>query len=130
VVSGIVFVLAFLFWPYEYRMPFEEGHRAYVMYTPIVGGTVGLSVLALSFAMISYVREFFPDELSVQQRHDGPSDEVARATFLAQVTEAARDTGIGRRRFFGRGAAAGVLGVASSVAATAVWFRLRRESTG
>ena len=35
--------------------------------------------------MIQYVKKFFPDEVSIQQRHDGPSDEVARRTVIAQL---------------------------------------------
>lgn len=35
--SGLAFVLALLFWPYEYRAPFEEGHRLYALYTPVAG---------------------------------------------------------------------------------------------
>ena len=47
----------------------------YALYTPLIGGHFGLGVLALGIAVISYVKKFFPDEVSVQQRHDGPSDE-------------------------------------------------------
>ena len=38
-------------------------------------------------------KKFFPDEISVQQRHDGASDEVARKTVIAQLAKAGQDTG-------------------------------------
>ena len=44
-------------------------------------------MLALGIAVIAYVKKFFPEEVSVQQRHDGPSDEVARRTVVAQVVK-------------------------------------------
>src|SRR3712207_2628548 len=107
-VSGLAFLLAFLFWPFEYVPPGTPGHTVISLYTPIIGGTLGLSVLALGIAVIAYVKKFFPDEVSVQQRHDGPSDEVARRTLVAQVAEAGRQTGIARRKMI-----AGSAGIAT-----------------
>ena len=124
-VSGLAFLVAFLFWPYEYRAPGDPGYTAYALYTPVVGGMLGLSVLALGVGVIQYVKKFFPDEVSVQQRHDGPSDEVARRTVVAQVVQAGRDSGIGRRKVIAgsAGLAAGVLGLGLGVAAVAPLVR-------
>jgi ubiquinol-cytochrome c reductase iron-sulfur subunit len=123
--SGLAFVAAFLFWPYQYVPPFEPGYAIYAAYTPIVGATFGFSVLALGVAVILYVKKFFPDEVSVQQRHDGPSDEIARQTVLAQMAKAGQDTTIARRSMIKRsaGAAAGVLGLGLGVAALAPLIR-------
>lgn len=123
--SGLAFVAAFIFWPYEYRSPFQEGYTAYILYTPIVGATFGTAVLALGIGVIAYVKRFFPDEVSVQQRHDGPSDEVARRTVMAQLAKAGTDTTIGRRSLIksSAGAAAGVLGLSLGVAAVAPLIR-------
>ena len=57
----------------------------YALYTPVIGTMLGLGILALGVAVIQYVKKFFPDEVSIQQRHDGPSDEVARRTVIAQL---------------------------------------------
>ncbi len=117
--SGLGFIAAFIFWPWEYRSPFEEGYQVYALYTPVVGGLFGLSVLALGIAVIHYVKKFFPDEVSVQQRHDGASDQVARRTVVAQIAAAGKDTDIGRRSLIKRaaGGAAAVLGLGLGVAA-------------
>jgi ubiquinol-cytochrome c reductase iron-sulfur subunit len=117
--SGLAFIVAFVAWPYEYVSPGEPGNLVYSLYTPIVGATFGFSVLALGVGVIAYVRGFFPDEVSVQQRHDGASDELARRTVLAQLAKAGQDTSIGRRKMIKRsaGAAAGVLGLGLGVAA-------------
>ena len=123
--SGVAFLVAFLFWPFEYVPPGNPGYRVMSLYTPVVGGTLGLSVLALGIAVIAYVKKFFPDEVSVQQRHDGPSDEVARRTVVAQVVQAGKDTGIARRKVIAgsAGLATGVLGLGLGIAAVAPLVR-------
>jgi len=95
--SALAFVIAFIWWPHEYVAPDQPGYRMYSLYTPVVGVTFGLAVLALGIGVISYVKKFFPSEVSVQQRHDGPSDEVARRTVMAQLAAAGKDTTIARR---------------------------------
>ena len=124
-VSGVAFLAAFLFWPFEYVPPGNPEHTLISLYTPIVGGTLGFSVLALGIAVIAYVKKFFPDEVSVQQRHDGPSDEVARRVVVAQVQEAGRQSGLARRKMIigAAGLATGVLGLGVGVAAVAPLVR-------
>jgi ubiquinol-cytochrome c reductase iron-sulfur subunit len=124
-ISGLAFIGSFLFWPYQYKAPGQPGYDLYALYTPIVGGTFGLSVLAVGIGVIAYVKKFFPDEVSIQQRHDGASDELARQTVVAQVVKAGKDTGIARRSLIVRsaGAAAGVLGLGLGVASIAPLVR-------
>lgn len=124
-VSGLAFLGFYLFWPYEYKAPSDPGHLAYSLYTPLVGSTFGLAVLALGVGIIAYVKKFFPDEVSVQQRHDGSSDELARKTVLAQLAKAGQDTGIARRSLIKRsaGAAAGIFGLGLGIAAVAPLVR-------
>ncbi len=121
-VSGLAFLAAFLFWPYQYVAPGEPG---YTLYTPVVGLTFGLAVLTLGIGVISYIKKFFPDEVSVQQRHDGASDDVARLTVTAQLVKAGTDTDIARRKLIVRaaGGAAGVLGLGLGIAAVAPLVR-------
>jgi ubiquinol-cytochrome c reductase iron-sulfur subunit len=117
--SAVGFILAFLFWPWQYVPTGAPGYTIFSLYTPVVGGLLGLSVLALGIAVIAYVKKFFPDEVSVQQRHDGPSDEVARRTVVAQVVQAGKETGLGRRKMIlgSAGLAAGALGLGVGIAA-------------
>jgi len=124
-VSGLAFLAAFVFWPFEYVAPGEPGYALYTLYTPVVGFTFGLSVLAIGIGVISYIKKFFPDEVSVQQRHDGASDEVARLTVTAQLVKAGKDTDIARRKLIVRaaGGAAGVLGLGLGIAAVAPLVR-------
>ena len=124
-ISGLAFLGAFIFWPYEYVSPFDEGYAVYALYTPVIGLTFGLAVLALGIGVISYVKKFFPDEVSVQQRHDGISDEVDRRTVIAQLAKAGQDTGIARRKLITRaaGGAAGIFGLGLGIAAIAPLVR-------
>jgi quinol---cytochrome c reductase iron-sulfur subunit len=112
-------------WPFQYVSPGEPGYGLYTLYTPIVGFTFGLSVLALGIGVIAYIKKFFPDEVSVQQRHDGASDDVARLTVTAQLVKAGKDTDIARRKLIVRaaGGAAGVLGLGLGIAAVAPLVR-------
>jgi ubiquinol-cytochrome c reductase iron-sulfur subunit len=123
--TGLAFVVAFVAWPFEYKAPGEEGYLVYALYTPVVGGMFGLSVFALGIGVIAYIKKFFPDEVSVQQRHDGSSDQVARLTVTSQLVKAGQDTGIARRKLIIRsaGGAAGVLGLGLGVAAVAPLVR-------
>ena len=124
-VSGLAFLGSFLFWPFEYVAPGEPGYSLYALYTPIVGFTFGLSVLAVGIGVIAYIKKFFPDEVSVQQRHDGASDDVARLTITSQLVKAGKDTDIARRKVIVRaaGGAAGVLGLGLGIAAVAPLVR-------
>jgi ubiquinol-cytochrome c reductase iron-sulfur subunit len=123
--SGLAFLGAFLFWPYEYVPPSDPGYLMYSLYTPVVGAMFGLSVLAVGIGVIAYIKKFFPDEVSVQQRHDGASDDVARLTVTAQLVKAGTDTDIARRKLIVRaaGGAAGVLGLGLGIAAVAPLVR-------
>ncbi|MCY7343680.1 MAG: ubiquinol-cytochrome c reductase iron-sulfur subunit [Pseudonocardia sp.] len=124
-IAGLAFLGAFVFWPFDYRAPGEAGYEVYTLYTPVVGLTFGLSVLALGIGVVAYVKKFFPDEVSVQQRHDGASDEVSRRTVVAQLAQAGQDTTIGRRPLIVRsaGVAAGVFGLGLGIAAIAPLVR-------
>jgi len=117
--AALGFIVAFIAWPHEYVAPGQPGYDWYHYYTPVVGFLFGFSVLALGIGVIVYVRKFFPEETSVQQRHDGRSDEVDRKTILAQLASAGKSTDIARRKLITRsaGAAAGIFGIGIGIAA-------------
>ena len=117
-VAGLALILVFLFWPWEYK-PFEsEGERIYTLATPLYGLTFGLSILAIGIGAVLYQKKFIPEEISIQDRHDGASPEVARRTLVAQVAKAGEDSSIGRRSLIltSAGAAAGIFGLGFGIA--------------
>lgn len=123
--SAIAFVIAYSIWPHEYRGTFEDGAALYALYNPVIGFTFGFAFLALGIGVIAHMKKFFPDEVAVQQRHDGPSDELDRKTAAAQFEDAGEDTGIARRPLIKRAAlaAAGLIGGSMALLAVGGFVR-------
>jgi ubiquinol-cytochrome c reductase iron-sulfur subunit len=111
--AGIAFLAAFLFWPWQYESPNSDKHVLYALYTPLIGFTLGLAILGLGVGALLYTKKFIPDELAVQQRHEGRSPEVDRATLAAELADAGERSGIARRSLIKRtaGLGAGVFGL-------------------
>ncbi|WP_394285568.1 ubiquinol-cytochrome c reductase iron-sulfur subunit [Corynebacterium sp.] len=97
IIMAIAFLVVYLFWPWEFRNLGEEGHFWHTFYTPALGLTSGISILALGMAVILYVKKFIPEEISVQRRHDGPSEEIDRRTITALLNDAWSTSTLGRR---------------------------------
>lgn len=117
--SGLAFLAVFIFWPWEYVPAGEEGSLAYALYTPIIGFTLGLSIVAVGMGVIAYSKKLLPEDLTIQQRHDGPSKEIERRTAAARLVQTGATSGLGRRKLIVRsiGASVGVLGAGLAVAA-------------
>ncbi|WP_425577672.1 cytochrome bc1 complex Rieske iron-sulfur subunit [Nocardia callitridis] len=112
-IAAIALVGVFLFWPWEFKGNGEAGHGAYSLFTPLIGITFGVSVLVIGVAVVLIRKLFIPAELSIQERHDGPSDEVERRTLVAELSDALDTSTLARRKMITRtaGAGVGVLGV-------------------
>ncbi|PRQ11128.1 menaquinol-cytochrome C reductase [Corynebacterium sp. 13CS0277] len=109
-VLGIVLALAFmaiyLFWPWQYKALGEDGVWMYTLFTPLLGVTMGLSIMCMGVGAVQYVKKFIPEEISVQRRHDGPSEEVDRRTLVALLNDSWETSTLGRRKVL-KGAMAG-----------------------
>ncbi|MFI5609728.1 ubiquinol-cytochrome c reductase iron-sulfur subunit [Amycolatopsis sp. NPDC051903] len=117
--AGLAFVVV-IAWPHwwEYKDPSDpSGHATYSLYTPALGVTLGVAVLALGIGVILYTKKFVPQENAVQQRSDGPSAEVDRATILAHLADAGNRSTIARRSLIKRTAIAGAGTLGLAVAA-------------
>jgi ubiquinol-cytochrome c reductase iron-sulfur subunit len=117
--SGLAFLVAFIAWPWEYKAPGEEGGFLYALYTPVIGFTFGLAVFAVGMGVLAYTKKLMPEDLTIQQRHDGRSSEIDRRTAAARLLQSGQETGITRRKMIYRsvGAAGGVLTLGVLVAA-------------
>ncbi|MBY8853067.1 menaquinol-cytochrome C reductase, partial [Saccharothrix sp. MB29] len=100
--GGIAFLVAFIWWPWKYEAPNTEHHFLYSLYTPVIGLTLGISILGLGIGALLYTKKFIPEELAVQQRHDGGSSEVDKATVLAELADAGERSTLGRRSLIKR----------------------------
>ncbi|MEU7532246.1 ubiquinol-cytochrome c reductase iron-sulfur subunit [Saccharothrix sp. NPDC042600] len=111
--GGLAFLAAFLFWPWRYEAPNTEHHFLYSLYTPVIGLTLGIAILGLGVGALLYTKKFIPEELAVQQRGDGGSSEVDKATIVASLADAGERSTLGRRSLIKRtaGLGAGVMGL-------------------
>ncbi len=97
VLLGLAFIVVYLAWPWEYKGLHEDGLWWYTLYTPMLGLTAGLSLTFLGMGIVAYAKNFIPEEISVQVRHDGPSEEVDRRTLVALLNDSWKTSTLGRR---------------------------------
>ncbi|MCX2933311.1 ubiquinol-cytochrome c reductase iron-sulfur subunit [Mycobacterium sp. CVI_P3] len=114
--SGLALLLVFLFWPWEW-----DGSNAFSLAefaTPLYGLTFGLSILAIGIGAVLYQKKFIPEEISVQERHDGASPELQRKTVAANLTDALEGSTVKRRKLIGMslGIGLGAFGAGTLVA--------------
>jgi ubiquinol-cytochrome c reductase iron-sulfur subunit len=117
-VAGLALLVIFLFWPWEYQPFGSEGELMYSLATPLYGLTFGLSILAIGIGAVLYQKKFIPEEISVQDRHDGASSELDRRTTAANLTDALEASTLKRRKLIGiaGGIGLGAFGLGTLVA--------------
>ncbi|MCE5290342.1 MAG: ubiquinol-cytochrome c reductase iron-sulfur subunit [Nocardiaceae bacterium] len=96
--SAAAFIGIFLFWPWEYQGLGEDKYGLYSLTTPLYGLTLGVSIVSVGIGMILYVKKFMPEEISIQDRHDGPSTETDRKTVVAVLSDGWQSSTLGRRK--------------------------------
>jgi len=118
-IMGLALLLVFLFWPWEYKPNGVEGNFIYTMATPLYGVTFGLSILAIGVGAVLYQKKFIPEEISIQDRHDGQSSELDRKTAAANLVDAFEGSTVKRRKLIGMslGIGLGAFGLGTLVAA-------------
>jgi ubiquinol-cytochrome c reductase iron-sulfur subunit len=116
--SGLALLLIFVFWPWEYKGDYTPGHVWYDLATPLYGLTFGLSVLAIGIGAVLFQKKFIPEEISIQDRHDGRSPEIDRKTIAANLTDALEGSTLKRRKVIGLslGIGLGAFGLGTLVA--------------
>lgn len=117
-VLGLTLLLIFLFWPWEYKPKEAAGSFLYTIATPLYGLTFGLSILAIAIGAVQFQKRFIPEEISIQERHDGTSREIDRKTVVANLTDAFESSTIRRRKLVGLslGVGLGAFGLSTLVA--------------
>jgi ubiquinol-cytochrome c reductase iron-sulfur subunit len=109
-ISAIAFVAIYLFWPWQYAGIGDENYGLYSLYTPLIGLTMGLAILGVGVAAVQFTKKFIPEEVSIQDRHDGGSSTVDQKTLVAELGDSFDTSTLGRRKlikrslFFGGGA--------------------------
>jgi ubiquinol-cytochrome c reductase iron-sulfur subunit len=116
VLSGLLaigFGVVFIWWPQRY----EQGPVASKLYTPLLGLTLGASLFLLGLAIAAWAKKLLPEEISIQDRHDGASDPDERKLTAAAMLSMVDETGIKRRPLLKAALLlpAGGLGIAAAV---------------
>jgi ubiquinol-cytochrome c reductase iron-sulfur subunit len=116
--AGLALLLVFLFWPWEYKPYGAEGNFWYTLTTPLYGVTFGLSIMAIGIGAVLYQKRFIPEEISIQDRHDGPSSEIERKATAATLVNALESSSIKRRKLIATslGIGVGAFGLSAVVA--------------
>jgi ubiquinol-cytochrome c reductase iron-sulfur subunit len=91
--AALAFVVIYCVWKWEYVL----GGTEYAFYTPLLGTFMGLALLGLGAAIITWAKKLLPEEISIQDRHDGASDPVERKLTAMTMVNMVDETGIKRR---------------------------------
>jgi ubiquinol-cytochrome c reductase iron-sulfur subunit len=92
--AATAFVVAYIWWPWEYEGGSDTLSR---YYTPVLGVTLGLSLFAIGAAITTWVKKLMPHEVAIEQRHDGPASSADQKLMVATLAGAVDDSGIKRR---------------------------------
>ncbi len=101
---GTLFVVAYCAWPWTYQAGFHNSK----LYTPILGLTMGLMLALVGFGMITWGKKLLPEEISVQERHEGGSAPDERKLTGQTMLNMVDELGVKRRPLLGVVALAGM----------------------
>jgi ubiquinol-cytochrome c reductase iron-sulfur subunit len=82
--------------PFEWHLP-GEGSQGFRYFTPLLGALLGLSLALIGIGVVLWAKWLMPEEEAVQDRHDGPSDEVEQLLTTSTLISGFNDTGVARR---------------------------------
>ncbi len=112
----IAFLVFYIAWPWH----FELGHTMSDYYTPLLGISLGLGLLALGFGILAWAKKLLPHELSIQQRHGDPSANDERLITGQTMMFVADELGVQRRPLLKGAIALGLAPVGIAAAAPLV----------
>ena len=120
-ILGIAFIVAYIAWPWTYK----QGLNIHKFYTPVLGVSLGLSLLLLGVCMITWGKKLLPEEIAVQERHAGASPDDERKLTGATMLNMADELGVKRRPLLGMAALVGLAPLGIAIAAPLVGGLIR-----
>jgi ubiquinol-cytochrome c reductase iron-sulfur subunit len=90
---AFAFVVAYIWWPWKY----DPSNFMSTLFTPVLAVTLGGSLTFIAFAIILWGKKLLPDEIAVQDRHEGPPPRDEQRLTGAALTNLLDETGIKRR---------------------------------
>jgi ubiquinol-cytochrome c reductase iron-sulfur subunit len=90
--AALAAVVVYVAWPWEY----VPGAGRDKWYTPLLGATLGLTLLAIGVAIIFWGKRLLPEEIAVQDRHN-EIDTTEQKLTAANLAFQGEELGIARR---------------------------------
>jgi ubiquinol-cytochrome c reductase iron-sulfur subunit len=116
------FVVAYIAWPFTYK----SGENIHKLYTPILGLTLGLTLLFIGLAIVTWAKKLLPEEVSVQTRHGGRSAHDERVLTGSTMLNMVDELGVRRRKMLGLGALLGLAPVGAAIAAPLIGGMIKK----
>ena len=110
---GTAFLAIYIWWPWDYDSTDGIGR----FYTPLLGLTLGLSLLLIGFGVLTWGKKLLPKEVSIQGRHDEEVNEEDRKLTGGTIAYMADELGVRRRPLLGVSLLAGLAPVGAVAAA-------------
>lgn len=114
--AATAFLVIYIWWPWQYA-PGRGGDK---FYTPLLGFTLGVALLAVGFGILTWGKKLLPKEVSIQDRHEGAVDSEGRTITGQTMLYMADELGVKRRPLLGISLLAGLAPVGAVVAAPLV----------
>ncbi|MEU5564643.1 cytochrome bc1 complex Rieske iron-sulfur subunit [Micromonospora musae] len=114
--AGTAFLVIYIWWPWEYA----PGRGSDKWYTPLLGATLGLSLLGVGFGILTWGKKLLPKEVSIQDRHEGAVSEDERTVTGQTMLYMADELGVKRRPLLGISLLAGLVPIGAVAAAPLV----------
>ncbi|WP_410815760.1 ubiquinol-cytochrome c reductase iron-sulfur subunit [Micromonospora sp. 050-3] len=114
--AATAFMVIYIAWPWKY----EAGRGGDKFYTPLLGFTLGVALLAVGFGILTWGKKLLPKEVSIQDRHEGQVDSEGRTITSQTMLYMADELGVKRRPLLGISLLAGLAPVAAVAAAPLV----------
>ncbi|ASW56084.1 ubiquinol-cytochrome c reductase iron-sulfur subunit [Plantactinospora sp. KBS50] len=105
------FLAIYIWWPWQFSK------SGWLYYTPLLGVTLGLALLLVGIGLLAWGKKLMPKEVSVQDRHTGPSPEADRRIVGETLVYVTDELGVRRRPLLGLSLLAGLAPVGAVAAA-------------
>jgi ubiquinol-cytochrome c reductase iron-sulfur subunit len=121
--AATAFVVIYVWWPWEY----DGGSRSSELFTPLLGLTLGIALAGIGFGVLIWGKKLLPHEVSIQDRHDGPSTSADRRMAGQTIAYMADELGLQRRPMLKLGLL-GLLPVAAAAVVLPVGMLIKSPS--
>lgn len=109
--AGVGFAAVYVFWPWE---PHGSTGGPDKVYTTLLGLLLGVTLLGLGLGVVSWAKKLLPEEVSIQDRHDGASSPEDASTTAATIANMGVELGVTRRPLLKYSLGLGALGVGAA----------------